>query len=329
MTSIITVGIAGTGSYVPQRVMSNDDFSAILDTSDEWITQRTGIRERRFVSEGECTSDLAYEAAVLALKDAGVAAADLDLIIVGTVTPDQQLPTVSCQLQERLGAPKAAAFDVGAACSGFLVALDTAASFVATGRATNAMVIGAEALSRWINMEDRGACILFGDGAGAVVLQPHAVCSQGEILKTCLGADGSGFDFIEAPHGGARVRPSDPDYDPALDNITLRGRDVYRFAVNKMTEVIEDMCADYDRDEIALLVPHQVNLRIIESALAKLEWDPERCVINIDKYGNTSAASVPLALDEACKAGRLKRGDLAVLVAFGAGLTWGGALVRW
>jgi 3-oxoacyl-[acyl-carrier-protein] synthase-3 len=329
MTSIIKVGIAGTGSHVPERVMSNDDFARIIDTSDEWIAQRTGIRERRFVAEGECTSDLSYEAAQRALADAGVEASDVDLIIVGTVTPDQHLPAVSCQLQERLGAPKAAAFDVGAACSGFMVALDTAASFVATGRATTALVIGAETLSRWINMEDRGSCILFGDGAGAAILQPHAVCSSGEILNSCLGADGSGFEYIQAPHGGYRVRPSDDNYDPALDNIMLRGRDVYRFAVNKMTEVIEAMCEGYDRDDIALLVPHQVNQRIIESALAKLEWDPARCVVNIDKYGNTSAASVPIALDEACKEGRLKSGDLAVLVAFGAGLTWGGALVRW
>jgi len=329
MTSIIPVGIAGTGSHLPERVMSNDDFARIIDTSDEWIAQRTGIRERRFVSEGECTSDLCYEAALLALGNAGIEASDLDLIVVGTVTPDQQLPAVSCQLQERLGAPKAAAFDVGAACSGFLVAMDTAASFIATGRATHALVIGAEALSRWINMQDRGSCILFGDGAGAVILQPHSVCSQGEILNSCLGSDGSGFEYIQAPHGGARVRPTDSEYDPALDNITLRGRDVYRFAVNKMTEVIQDMCEGYDQNDIALLVPHQVNLRIIESALAKLEWDPQRCVINIDKYGNTSAASVPIALDEARREGRLQRGDLAVLVAFGAGLTWGGALVRW
>ena len=329
MTSIIQVGIAGTGSHVPERVMSNDDFARIIDTSDEWIAQRTGIRERRFAAEGECTSDLSYEAAKLALKDAGLEAADLDLIVVGTVTPDQHLPTVSCQLQERLGVGKAMAFDVGAACSGFVVALDTAASFVATGRATNALVIGAEVLSRWINMKDRGSCILFGDGAGAVILQPHDVCGRGEILNSCLGADGSGYEFIQAPHGGGRVRPFDEDYDPALDNIMLRGRDVYRFAVSKMTEVIEAMCEGYDREDIALLIPHQVNQRIIESALAKLEWDPARCVVNIDKYGNTSAASVPIALDEACREGRLKSGDLAVLVAFGAGLTWGGALVRW
>ena len=329
MTSIIKVGIAGTGSHLPERVMSNDDYALILDTSDEWIAQRTGIRERRFAAEGECTSDLAYEAAKLALKDAGVEAADLDLIVVGTVTPDQHLPTVSCQLQDRLGSSKAMAFDVGAACSGFMVALDTAASFVATGRATNALVIGAEVLSRWIDMKDRGSCILFGDGAGAVILQPHDVCGSGEILNSCLGADGSGYEFIQAAHGGGRIRPYDDNYDPDLDNILLRGRDVYRFAVNKMTEVIEAMCEGYDRDDIALLVPHQVNQRIIESALAKLEWDPARCVVNIDKYGNTSAASVPIALDEACREGRLKSGDLAVLVAFGAGLTWGGALVRW
>ncbi len=329
MTSLIPVGISGTGSYVPERIMTNDEFATIIDTSDEWIAQRTGIRERRFVAEGECTSDISYQAALLALEDAGVEAGEVDLIVVGTVTPDQQLPTVSCQLQERLGASGAAAFDVGAACSGFMVALDTAASFIATGRAKKALVIGAEALSRWINMQDRGSCILFGDGAGAAILQPHADCSQGEILNSCLGADGSGFEFIQAPHGGMRVRPGDEAYDPALDNITLHGREVYRFAVSKMVEVIRQMCAGYSQDEIALLVPHQVNLRIIESALDKLEWDMDRCVVNIDRYGNTSAASVPIALDEARRDGRLKQGDLVVLVAFGAGLTWGGSLIRW
>ncbi len=329
MTTRTRVGIAGTGMHVPERVMTNDDFAALIDTSDEWIKQRTGIEQRRWVSEGENTSDLSVAAARKALDDAGVTPEELDLIVLGTLTPDHPLPSVACQVQEELGAKSAGAFDVGSACTGFLTALHTAEAFIAAGRARNVLAIGAETLSRYVNMQDRTSCILFGDGAGAAVLQPFEDCQQGEILRATLGSDGSGFEFIHIPHGGAAIPHNHPDYDPDLHFITLRGREVYRFAVTKMVELIESMCEGYERDEIALIVPHQVNRRIIESSLERLEWSADRCVINIDRYGNTSAASVPLALDEALREGRIKRGDLVVLVAFGAGLTWGATLLRW
>lgn len=329
MRTLTRVGIAGTGSHVPERVMTNDDFARIVDTSDEWITQRTGIKERRFVAEGENNSDLAYGAARKALEAAGMDAAELDMIVVGTLTADCLMPTVACQLQERLGARRAAAFDVQAACTGFLTALHTAESFLAAGRAESALVIGSETLSRYLNMRDRSSCILFGDAAGAAVLRPFEACGQGEVLRTTLGADGSGFAYIHIPHGGSAVPHDHPDYDPEQHYITLRGREVYRFAVTKMTEMIETITAGHDPEEVRLIVPHQVNKRILESALDRLGWGHDRCVMNIDRYGNTSAASVPVALDEAVRAGRLQKGELAVFVAFGAGLTWGATLVRW
>jgi len=329
MSELTRVGIAGTGSYAPARVMTNDDFARLVDTSDEWIVQRTGIRERRFVSEGENNSDLAERAARQALESAHLDPGELDLVVVGTLTADYLMPTLACQLQDRLGAARAGAFDVQSACTGFLTALHTAESFIAAGRIRNALVIGTETLSRYLNLRDRSSCILFGDGAGAAVLRPWDDCRQGEILRTRLGADGSGLEFIHIPHGGTKVPHNHPDYDSEKHFITLRGREVYRFAVTKMVEMIETVIEGYDHDEIALIVPHQVNLRIIESALERLDWSPDRCFVNIDRYGNTSAASVPLALDEALRSGRVRPGNLLVFVAFGAGLTWGATLVRW
>ena len=323
------VGIAGTGSHVPERVMTNEDFAAIVDTSDEWITQRTGIKQRRFVAEGENNSDLATEAARRALDDAGLAPEELDLIITGTLTADYLMPSVSCLVQERLGAKRAGAFDVHAACTGFLTALHTGETFVASGRARNVLAIGTETLSRYVNMNDRSSCILFGDAAGAAVLRPWEECRQGEVLRSTLGADGSGFDFIHIPHGGTAIPHDHPDYDGGQHYITIKGREVYRFAVHKMVELITTIVDGHDAEEVGLVVPHQVNARIIESAMERLGWGRERCVINIDRYGNTSAASVPLALDEALREGRVQPGQLVVLVAFGAGLTWGATLLRW
>jgi 3-oxoacyl-[acyl-carrier-protein] synthase-3 len=329
MTSIVRVGIAGTGSAVPDRVMTNDDFAKIVDTSDEWIQQRTGIRERRFVDEGQNTSHLATEAAEKAMAAAGVTASEIDLVVVGTLTADYLMPSAACLVQERLGAKNAGAFDVQSACTGFLTALDTAEAFVASGRARRVLAIGAETLSRFIDFKDRASCILFGDGAGAVVVAPWEDCEQGELLASELGADGSGYDFIHIPMGGASIPHNHKDYDAGDHFIRLKGRDVYRFAVTKMTEMIQAVTAGIDQDDVALVVPHQVNKRIIDAALERLGWSAERCVVNIDKYGNTSAASVPLALDEALTEGRINKGDLVVLVAFGAGLTWGANLIRW
>ncbi len=329
MSERVRAGIAGTGSYVPAKVMSNEDFARLVDTSDEWIVQRTGIKERRFAAEDENCSDLCVHAGRRALENAGIAAEDLDMVIVGTLTADYILPAVSCLVQDRLGARRAGAFDIDAACTGFMSALSTAEAFVAAGRARRVLAIGAETLSRFVNMQDRSSCILFGDGAGAAVVTPWEDCEQGEILETVLGADGSGFELIHSPMGGGARPFHHPEYDPQGNYIALRGREVFRFAVTKMTELIEKVTTGIDRDEIGLLVPHQVNRRIIDSALERLGWDEARCVINLDKYGNTSAASVPIALDEARREGRLIPGKYVVLVAFGAGLTWGASLVRW
>jgi 3-oxoacyl-[acyl-carrier-protein] synthase-3 len=323
------VGIAGTGSYVPQKVVDNRYFEQFLDTSDEWIFQRTGIKERRFAAPDEATSDLSVKAARKALQAAGIGADELDMIIVGTLSPDYFLPSSACLVQDKLGAKHAAAFDCNAACTGFLTALHTAEAFIAAGRAKRILAIGAETLSRFIDLKDRSSCILFGDGAGAAVLMPHSDCGQGEILKTKLGSDGSGFELIHMRGGGSR-RPATAATVEAREHfINLRGRDVFRFAVNYMSELIQEMLADQDQDELCLVVPHQVNKRIIDAALERLGMSEEKVFVNIERYANTSAATVPIALDEALRAGRIEKGKLVVLVAFGAGLTWGATLLRW
>jgi 3-oxoacyl-[acyl-carrier-protein] synthase-3 len=329
MTSRVRVGIAGTGSCAPRRVLTNHDFEKLVDTSDEWIVQRTGIRERRFASEGEATSDFCVEAGRLALADAGLSAADLDLIVVGTLTPDYLLPASSVLVQDRLGATRAGAFDVAAACTGFLTALHTAEAFVASGRARRVLAVGAETLSRFLDMHDRTSCILFGDGAGAAVVAPWEDCRQGEVLKTTLGADGSGFEAIHMKGGGSRIPPTLESVERGDHFIRLKGREVYRFAVNKMADLILEMADGLSEQEVGLVVPHQVNQRIIEAAMERVGWPLERVMINIDRYGNTSAATVPVALDEARRAGRLESGKHVILVAFGAGLTWGASLLRW
>lgn len=329
MTSIVRVGIAGTGHAVPPRVVTNDDMSRIVDTSDEWITQRTGIRERRFVDEGTNCSHLCEEAARKAIADAGLEPNDIDLIITGSLTQDHLMPSISTLVQTRLGCENAGAFDVLAACTGFLTALHTAEAFVRSGRVKNVLAIGGETLSRYLDMTDRASCILFGDGAGAAVIRPLEDTQGGEILAHNLGADGAGYEFIHIPEGGAAHPHNHPDYDKSNQFIRVRGREVYRFAVTKMTELIRKANESVPDQEIDLVIPHQVNLRIIEAARERLDWPMEKFFINIHKYGNTSAASVPIALDEAAREGRLKRGDLVVLVAFGAGLTWGSTLVRW
>jgi len=329
MASRIRVGIAGTGSYLPERAVPNSYFEEFLDTSNEWIVQRTGIRERRFAADDQATSDLSLEAARRALEAAGIQPSDLDLIVLGTLTPDYLLPSTACLVQDRLGAKNAGAFDCNAACTGFLTALHTGEAFVAAGRARRVLVIGAETLSRFVDYTDRSSAIIFGDAAGAAVLMPHEDCGQGEVLKTHLGADGSGYDFIHMPGGGSR-KPPTPESLAAGDHfIKMRGREVFRFAVEHMSEMIQLMLEGEDPEELTLIVPHQVNRRIIDSALDRLEMTDEKVAINIQDYGNTSAATVPVAFDEAARAGRLEKGKLVVLVAFGAGLTWGATLIRW
>lgn len=329
MAAIQRVGIAGTGSYIPKRKIPNSFFEDIVDTSDEWIKQRTGIEQRFFVEEGETTSSMCIEAGKKALEAAGLKADDIDLIIVGTLTPDHLLPSCSGRVQLGLGATNAGAFDCNAACTGFMTAMSIGESFIRAGRAKNVMVFGAESLSRFINFEDRGSCILFGDGAGAAILTPWEDCKQGEILETSLGADGSGYEHIYMQGGGSEQPPTHETVDAKIHFITVKGREVYRFAVNKMTGLINEMLVGHDREELGMIVPHQVNLRIIESALEKLEIPMEQCFVNIQKYGNTSAATIPIALDEAVRQGCLEKDKLVLMAAFGAGLTWGSVKVRW
>lgn len=329
MSSRVRAAIAGTGSHVPSRVVPNSWFESQVDTSDEWIVQRTGIKERRFVEPGRNTSDMAIDAAKRALEMAKLAPQDLDLIICGTLTPDHLLPAMSARVQQRLGATRAGAFDVNAACTGFLTALTTAEAFVASGRARRVLAIGAETLSRFVDYKDRTSCILFGDGAGAAVVTPFEDCGRGEILKTTLGADGAGYEFIHMEGGGSALPPTHASLDAGQHFIRVHGREVFRFAVQRMGELIEELSAGHSYDEIGLVVPHQVNRRIIDAALERVGWNDEKVAVNIQHYGNTSAASVPVALDEAVRAGRAVPGKLVILVAFGAGLTWGGALVRW
>jgi 3-oxoacyl-[acyl-carrier-protein] synthase-3 len=329
MASRIRVGIAGTGSYVPERVVTNAFFEEYLDTSDDWIVQRTGIRERRFAAPEQATSDLALEASRRALETAGIRPEDLDLVIVGTLTPDHLLPSTACLVQDRLGAKNAGAFDCNAACTGFLTALHTAEAFIAAGRARRVLAIGAEKLTSFVDFQDRTSCIIFGDAAGAAVLTPFDDCGQGEILRTTLGADGKGFEFIHIPAGGSRRPPTAETLGSREHFIQMRGRDVFRFAVTYMAEMVRQMLEGYDPHEVSLIVPHQVNKRIIEAALERMEIPPDKVIVNIEEYGNTSAATVPLALDQALRAGRVEKGKLVVLVAFGAGLTWGGTLLRW
>jgi len=329
MSSRVPAGVAGTGSYVPERVVPNSYFEKIVDTSDEWIVQRTGIRERRYVAEGQATSDMALVAARRALDSAGLAPEDLDLIVVGTVSPDQPIPACSALIQHKLGAKNAAAFDCNSACTGFITALSIAESQVASGRVRRVLAIGAESLSRISDMQDRTSCILFGDAAGAVVVAPVEECRRGEILKIRQGADGSGYDLIYMLAGGSRKPASEETLKAREHFIRLNGREVFRFAVTRMGDLIAEMMDGHSYEDLCLVVPHQVNKRIIDSALERLGWSDEKVMVNIHRYGNTSSATVPVALDEAHREGRLVPGKLVILVAFGAGLTWGGVLLRW
>ncbi len=326
----LPVGIAGLGHQVPSRVVDNHYFTRFVDTSDEWIVQRTGIKERRWLDDHERPSDLFVEAGRKALDDAGLAPEEVDLIVVATVSGDYQgTPASACIVQETLGCTRAAAFDLQAACAGFLYAMSVGRQFVTTGDYRNVLVIGGEGLSRIADIYDRNSVILFADGAGAAVLQPHDTCGQGLIEDMTLGADGSGREFIIRPRGG----PAEPITPEILNEgtymIRMKGREVYRFAVSRMTELLAWAMEGQDPDELGLVVPHQVNRRILETAGERLGIDPGQLYINIDKYGNTSAASVPIALDEARHQGLLEPGKLVVLAAFGAGLVWGAARLRW
>jgi len=323
--------ISGTGASVPERVMTNFDLAKLVDTSDEWIVQRTGISERRVLSDDECTSDLATEAGRLALEASGVAPGDIGGVIVGTVTPDTVCPSAAVYVQDRLETRNAFAFDLNAACTGFVYGMSIAASMVQSGACQHILLIGAEGLSRFVNWSDRTTCILFGDGAGAVVVSRAEDGCTSEIIDSQLYSDGAAADLIQIPAGGAR-RPASVETVEACDHaLTLNGREVFKFATKAMVDLVQTAL---DRNnlkyaDLDLVVPHQVNYRIIETALKKLDIPDEKIYLNLDRYGNTSAASVPLALHEASQEKRLERGDLALFVAFGAGMTWGYNLVRW
>ncbi|MEK6617250.1 MAG: beta-ketoacyl-ACP synthase III [Nitrospirota bacterium] len=320
--------IAGTGSYVPERVLTNADLERMVATSGTWIVERTGIRERRIAAPGEACSDLGTKAAERALAAAGVAAADLDLILVATCTGDSPLPSTACLIQQRLGAVRAAACDLSAACCGFVYALAVGDAYVKTGF-RHVLIVGAEVMSMITDWTDRGTCILFGDGAGAVVLSP----SEGErgILSSHLHSDGNLWDLICVPGGGSRMPPSEKMLAEGLQYIKMKGNETFKVAVKTLEEAArEALSANHlSVDDLDLYVPHQANVRIIKAVAGRLGLPMEKVVLNMDRYGNTSAASIPLALDEAVREGRLKEGSLVMIEAFGSGLTWASAVIRW
>ncbi|MDQ8733397.1 beta-ketoacyl-ACP synthase III [Paenibacillus sp. LHD-38] len=323
------VGIIGTGKYVPERILSNKELEAMVETNDEWIVTRTGIKERRLAAAEEATSDLALHASREAIAAAGLTAEDIDLIIVATITPDMFFPSTACLLQDKLGAKKAAAFDLSAACSGFIYGLATGSSMIASGMYKNVLVVGAETLSRITDYTDRNTCILFGDGAGAVVL---GQVEEGRGFQSFeLGADGSGGELLKVNGGGSRVPATEESIQTKQHYIQMAGNDVFKFAVRIMGSVAEEalLKAGIAKEEVDLLVPHQANIRIIQSALNRLSLSEDKAMINLDKYGNMSSASIPVALAEAVEQGRVKEGDRIVLVGFGGGLTWGASVLVW
>ena len=323
--------ILGTGSYAPERILTNEDLAKMVDTSDEWIIARSGIRERRIAAPDQATSDLAILAAQRALADAGAAASEIDLLIVATVTPDYPMPSTACFVQHKLGIPSTAAcFDLNAACSGFIYALDTACALVGSGRYRRALVIGAEKLSSIVDWQDRGTCLLFGDGAGAAVIGPSDKPGIG-LIGTRLGALGEDTDLLCIPAGGSRTPTTAETLARGDQFIKMKGKEVFKLAVRVMEEAARDILEQHGlaATQIGLVIPHQANLRIIDAIAQYLELPVERFFVNVDRYGNTSAASIPIALDEARRGGRIKPGDLTLLVAFGAGLTYGSALIRW
>ncbi len=330
MPEALGVRIAGTGSAIPSRVLDNAHFVRYLDTSDEWIRERTGIRERRVVGESESTVTLAVEASRRALEDAGLSAADLDLIVVATITPECPFPATACYVQHALGAREIATYDLHAACTGFIYALVTTIQMLQSGSYRHVLVIGAETLSRITDYEDRTSCILFGDGAGAMVLSPGPRERGPRLLNWHLHSDGSGANMLWVPAGGSRLPTSHMTVNERLHYMKMQGREVYKFAVKKMLEMVEQTLDEVGirPEQLAMVIPHQSNRRIIESARERLGLTEEKMFINIDRLGNTSAASIPIAFDEVRRSGGIRPGDYVLLVAFGAGLTWASALLE-
>ena len=321
--------IVAVGAYVPERVLTNADLTKIVDTTDEWITTRTGIKERRIAAEDEYTSDIAAKAALRAMEKAGITASEIDLIILATITPDMPFPATACLVQHKIGAFRAAAFDIEAACSGFIYGLEIGQQFIMSRTYDTVLVIGAEKLSSIIDWSDRNTCVLFGDGAGAAILQ-NRPGSHG-LLTACMGADGTKAGLLSMPGGGSRCPATTESVAARLHYLRMDGKETFKNAVNAMYTAAKESLrrCEIDVKQIKCIIPHQANRRIIDAVAERLGAEPEQLFVNLDKYGNTSAASVAIALDEAVQTGRIEKGDLVLLVVFGAGLTWGAAVIEW
>ena len=327
----LPVAVIGTGSYVPERRLTNSDLEKMVETSNEWIVERTGIEERRIAAPDETTSDMATQAAKKAIEAAGISPEELDLIIVATITPDTFTPSTSCYVQANLGACNAAAFDISAACSGFLFALKTAVQYIGCGQAKKALIIASEKLSHIVNWEDRNTCVLFGDGAGAAVLSVGSgIEGESAVLATDIGSDGTLTDLLAVPGGGTAIPTTEDNIHEKLYTLAMRGNEVFRHAVAHMKDSALSLIerTGISADDVEVVIPHQANLRIINAVTARLGIPAERVFINLQKYGNTSAAAVAIAFDEAVRSGRVKKGGIALLVTFGAGLTWSSAAIR-
>lgn len=324
-----TVSIVGTGSYVPDRVLTNGELEKMVETSDEWIVSRTGIRERRIAADDEFTSDMAAKAAERAMENAGITAEEIDLILVATVTPDMFFPSTACFVQRKIGAKRAACFDVSAACSGFLYAIEIAQQFIATSTYNTILVIGAEKLSCIVDWTDRNTCVLFGDGAGAAVLQ-HKEGAHG-VIATHMGSNGGHADILYIPGGGCRHPLTADNVDQRLHAIKMNGKETYKQAITAMMTAAAAAldAAGLKIEDVACIIPHQANMRIIEAIADRLNLPIEKFMVNLDRFGNTSAAAVAIALDEANRTGRMKTGDYILLVVFGGGLTWASSVIQW
>ncbi len=327
----LPVALIGTGSYVPERRLTNSDLEKMVDTSNEWIVERTGIEERRIAAPDEKTSDMATKAALRAIEAAGIQPEEIDLLIVSTITPDTFTPSTACYVQANIGAKNAAAFDISAACCGFLFALKTAVQYIGCGQAKTALIISSEKLSHIVNWEDRTTCVLFGDGAGAAVLRTGSGKeNDSAVLASDIGSDGTLTDILKVPGGGTAIPTTEDNINEKLYTLAMRGNEVFRHAVQHMKDSALSLIerTGIKPEDIALVVPHQANLRIINAVTSRIGIPPERVFVNLQKYGNTSGAACAIALDEAVRAGRAKKGDIVLMVAFGAGLTWSSAAVR-
>jgi 3-oxoacyl-[acyl-carrier-protein] synthase-3 len=329
MSDMLKTRIIATGSYAPKKRLTNFDIEKMVDTTDEWIIDRTGIKERRIAGKDEAASDLAYEASVIALRQAGLKAKDLELIIVATITGDMPFPSTACILQCRLDAKNAAAFDINATCSGFIYGLSIADGFIKSGMYKRILLVGAEVLTKFTDWEERTTCVLFGDGAGAVILE--ATEGESGVLSTHLHSDGSLGDLIKLPGGGSAHPPSKDTLRKGMHFIKMKGNETFKVAVKTLENlVIETLKKNNVKpSQLALLIPHQANLRIIQATAARLGMSMDKVMVNLERYGNTSAASIPIALDEAVRTGRVREDDYVLLEAFGGGLTWGSALIKW